>query len=124
MLRVVSVVVLLFAVQLVLSAPAEEDKFDNIDFDAILNNKRVLETYIKCLTDKGPCTAQGKELKRIVPEVIQTSCSKCNPKQKQRVRHIINTMQSKHKDQWDIVVNKYDPKKTRQAELKAFLNGN
>lgn len=48
-----------------LSAPApEEDKFENIDFDSILNNKRVLTSYINCLTDKGPCTPQGKELKR------------------------------------------------------------
>ncbi|RZF44664.1 hypothetical protein LSTR_LSTR000616 [Laodelphax striatellus] len=113
---------LIFCVIQVWSAPADE-KYSDIDFESILANRRVLSSYVKCLTDKGPCTPQGKELKKIVPEVIQTSCTKCSPQQKKVVRNVITTMQSKYKDQWDLVVNKYDPKKQRAGELKAFLAG-
>lgn len=38
-------------------------KYDNVDVDSILSNKRVLDNYIKCLMDKGACTAEGRELK-------------------------------------------------------------
>jgi hypothetical protein len=39
------------------------DKYDHIDVDAILRNDRILSSYIKCMLDKGPCTAEGKNLK-------------------------------------------------------------
>lgn len=38
-------------------------KYDNIDVDRILSSKRLLQNYMNCLLDKGPCTAEGKELK-------------------------------------------------------------
>lgn len=38
-------------------------KYDNVDVDSILSNKRVLDNYIKCLMDKGACTPEGRELK-------------------------------------------------------------
>jgi len=39
------------------------DKYDHIDVDAILRNDRILTSYVKCMLDKGPCTAEGKNLK-------------------------------------------------------------
>jgi hypothetical protein len=39
------------------------DKYDHIDVDAILKNDRILTSYVKCMLDKGPCTAEGKNLK-------------------------------------------------------------
>lgn len=38
-------------------------RYDNIDIDRILHSKRLLQNYVNCLLDKGPCTAEGKELK-------------------------------------------------------------
>lgn len=38
-------------------------KYDNIDVDSILSSKRLLKNYLNCLLDKGPCTADGRELK-------------------------------------------------------------
>lgn len=40
-----------------------ETKYDNINVDAILGNKRVLSNYIKCILDEGPCTAEGREFR-------------------------------------------------------------
>lgn len=39
------------------------DKYDHIDVDAILKNDRILTSYVKCMLDNGPCTAEGKNLK-------------------------------------------------------------
>lgn len=39
------------------------DKYDNIDIDEILTNKRLLHAYIDCLMERGKCTPEGKELK-------------------------------------------------------------
>lgn len=38
-------------------------KFDNFDVDKVLNNNRILTSYIKCLLDEGNCTNEGRELK-------------------------------------------------------------
>lgn len=38
-------------------------RLDAVDVDKILNNPRVLNNYVKCVTDKGPCTSEGKDLK-------------------------------------------------------------
>lgn len=42
-------------------------KYDNIDVDRVLSSKRLLQNYMNCLLDKGPCTAEGKELKSKYP---------------------------------------------------------
>lgn len=39
------------------------NKFDNFDIDSVLNNNRILTSYIKCLLDEGNCTNEGRELK-------------------------------------------------------------
>lgn len=38
-------------------------KYDNIDVDRIVASRRLLQNYVNCLLDKGPCTPEGKELK-------------------------------------------------------------
>lgn len=38
-------------------------RFDDIDVDAILANKRVLNNYIKCILYEGPCTSEGREFR-------------------------------------------------------------
>lgn len=39
------------------------NRYDNVDIDEILDNRRVLTNYIKCLMEEGPCTPEGRELK-------------------------------------------------------------
>lgn len=39
------------------------DRYDDLDVNEILANKRLLLTYIKCVLDKGRCTPEGKEIK-------------------------------------------------------------
>lgn len=39
------------------------DKFDNVNLDEILANRRLLVPYLKCVLEQGKCTADGKELR-------------------------------------------------------------
>jgi len=47
----------------VVLADRYSSRYDNIDLDAILSNHRALNSIIKCLLDKGPCSPEGKEMK-------------------------------------------------------------
>lgn len=42
---------------------AYENKYDHVDVEAILNNRRMVNYYTACLMSYGPCTPQGTELK-------------------------------------------------------------
>ena len=69
MRRFVAVVcILVSALVLTEAARARRDekytsKYDNINIDEILASDRLVENYVKCLLDKGRCTAEGAELK-------------------------------------------------------------
>lgn len=39
------------------------DTYDNVDVDAIINSDRLLNQYVNCILDKGPCTADGRSFK-------------------------------------------------------------
>lgn len=59
-------VVALVLVGVVAVALAEDKyttKYDNVDLDEILQNKRLLKNYVNCLLEKGNCTPDGQELK-------------------------------------------------------------
>lgn len=51
---------------LTIAAPADyyASKYDHIDVEAILNNKRMVTYYTACLVSKGPCPPDGLEFKR------------------------------------------------------------
>lgn len=38
-------------------------KYDSFDIDSVLSNRRLLESYVNCLLEKGKCTKEGVELK-------------------------------------------------------------
>ncbi|KAF5299920.1 hypothetical protein FQR65_LT09315 [Abscondita terminalis] len=86
------------------------NKYDNVNVDTILQNERVLNNYIKCLMEEGPCTAEGRELRRTLPDALSSGCSKCNDKQKEVAEKIIKHLISKRKRDWDRLAKKYDPK--------------
>lgn len=51
---------------LVAAALADEkykDINENFDITEVLNNERLLNSYAKCLLNKGPCTPEVKQVK-------------------------------------------------------------
>lgn len=62
-MHLLSVVVVLSVVALAVAQNKYTSKYDNVNIDMILANDRVLNNYIKCLMEEGPCTPEGRELK-------------------------------------------------------------
>ncbi|KZC04256.1 PREDICTED: ejaculatory bulb-specific protein 3-like [Dufourea novaeangliae] len=84
-------------------------KYDDVDVERILQNGRVLTNYIKCMLDEGPCTNEGRELKKTLPDALSSGCSKCNEKQKVTAEKVITHLRTKRPRDWDRLTAKYDP---------------
>ncbi|KAH8421487.1 hypothetical protein KR009_009694 [Drosophila setifemur] len=86
-----------------------DNKFDNVDLDEILKQERLLINYIKCLEGTGSCTPDARMLKDILPDAIQSDCTKCTEKQKygadKVTRHLIDNRPS----DWERLEKIYDP---------------
>ncbi|KAL6267051.1 hypothetical protein P5V15_000127 [Pogonomyrmex californicus] len=98
------------------------DAFDKIDVDAIINSSRLLNQYIDCLFDKGPCTVDGRSLKLILPDALATQCERCTEKQKYMARKISNYLREHKPDTWTAFLEKFDPDKMYIASFKQFLD--
>ncbi|KAM0730249.1 Allergen Tha p 1 [Formica fusca] len=85
-------------------------KYDDVDVDKILQSNRILNNYIRCLLDEGPCTAEGRELRKILPDAVSNVCSKCNSDQKAAAEKVIHHLKTKRSKDWDRLVAKYDPR--------------
>ncbi|KAF3427119.1 hypothetical protein E2986_09101 [Frieseomelitta varia] len=101
---------LLFALTAIVCVIAEDytTKYDDVDVDRILQNGRILTNYIKCMLDEGPCTNEGRELKKILPDALSTDCSKCNEKQKRTANKVVNYLRTKRPKDWERLSAKYD----------------
>ncbi|KAF7394523.1 ejaculatory bulb-specific protein 3-like [Vespula maculifrons] len=102
--------IILALVTVVLAAEKYSSKYDDVDVDKILRNDRVLTNYIRCMLDEGSCTAEGRELKKILPDALATDCTKCNEKQKVTAEKVINHLKTKRSKDWDRLITKYDPR--------------
>ncbi|XP_063905819.1 ejaculatory bulb-specific protein 3-like [Zophobas morio] len=96
-------------------------KFDNINIDEILGSDRLLNNYFNCLLNKGPCSPDGDELKKVLPDAIQTNCAKCSDKQKESVKKIIKFLVEKKPDMWKDLTGKYDPEGIYFEKYKSEL---
>nr|QUP79554.1 chemosensory protein 8 [Monochamus saltuarius] len=94
---------------LVLADNKYTSKYDNVDVEKILTNERVLTNYIKCLMEEGPCTPEGRELKKTLPDALASGCSKCNAKQKDTAEKVMKHLMSKRTKDWERLTKKYDP---------------
>ncbi|XP_050674680.1 allergen Tha p 1-like [Leptidea sinapis] len=88
------------------------NKYDGINLDEILSNKKVLSAYVNCLLDKGRCSVDGRELKEHVTDALSTGCKKCTGPQKSGVRKVIRHMIKYEKASWALLKRKYDPSGT------------
>ncbi|XP_047997163.1 ejaculatory bulb-specific protein 3-like isoform X3 [Leguminivora glycinivorella] len=106
------------------SALAEDkytDKYDNIDLDEILDNKRLLQAYVNCILDKGKCTPEGKELKDTIKDAMTTSCEKCTEQQRKGARKVVKHLKENEPEYWTQMKAKYDPGDKYKESYEAFL---
>ncbi|XP_054257720.1 ejaculatory bulb-specific protein 3-like [Macrosteles quadrilineatus] len=115
-------VVLLAIVALAAAEDGYTTKFDNVDIDSILQNDRLLKNYFNCLMDKGPCTADGNELKKNLPESLENNCAKCSEKQRANSERVLKYIYKNKPDMFKELESKYDPN-NKYRKLKESIEG-
>ncbi|CAG9813172.1 unnamed protein product [Phaedon cochleariae] len=108
-MKSVSALILLAVLAIASAQNRYTSKYDNVDVDKILKNDRVLSNYIKCLLDEGPCTPEGRELKKTLPDALANGCDICNPKQKDTTEKVMKHLVTKKAKEWEGLTKKYDP---------------
>ncbi|CAH0590232.1 unnamed protein product [Chrysodeixis includens] len=103
------------------AAETYTDRYDHINIDEIIENRKLLVPYIKCTLEQGRCTPEGRELKAHIKDAMQTSCSKCTEKQKKGARKVVKHIKEKELDYWKQIVAKYDPEDQFRENYEAFL---
>ncbi|KXJ74805.1 hypothetical protein RP20_CCG017534 [Aedes albopictus] len=84
-------------------------KFDNIDVDEILKSDRLFKNYFQCLLDEGRCTPEGNELKRLLPDALETACSKCSEKQRSAGVRAVKYLSENRPIEFKALRAKFDP---------------
>nr|UZX40232.1 chemosensory protein CSP20 [Carposina sasakii] len=97
------------------------NRYDNFNTDSIIQNDRILLAYYKCVMDKGPCTKDGKNFKRVLPETLSTACARCTTKQKAVVRKMLLGIREKSEPRFLELLDKYDPEQYNREALYTFL---
>lgn len=100
-------------------------KFDNIDVDEILKSDRLFKNYYQCLMDEGRCTPEGNELKKILPEALETNCAKCSEKQRDGAIKAFGYLSENRPTEWKTLRDRFDPegKYIEQYREEAEKNG-
>ncbi|GBP07794.1 Ejaculatory bulb-specific protein 3 [Eumeta japonica] len=105
---------LLIIACLVAAALADDkytDKYDNLDLEEILSNRRLLLTYSNCVLDKGRCNAEGKELRNNLEDALATGCAKCTERQEKGTYIVIEHLIKNEPEIWKELTDKFDPDK-------------
>nr|WPO56423.1 chemosensory protein [Leucinodes orbonalis] len=83
-------------------------KYDGVNLEEILANDRLLTGYVNCLLDKGPCTPDGKELKKNLPDAIQNDCVKCTERQREGADQVMEYIIDHRADDWEKLEKKFN----------------
>nr|XP_014288837.1 putative odorant-binding protein A10 isoform X2 [Halyomorpha halys] len=95
--------------------------FDDVDIDGILNNDRILDTYLRCFFNSGPCSNLADTIRGKIPEVFSTVCGLCTEKQKGLFKHSLDIFIPKRPDDWKHILEIYDPDGSYWPKIKEFL---
>ncbi|CAH2042105.1 unnamed protein product, partial [Iphiclides podalirius] len=102
----------LAALAVVAAADTYTDRYDSMNVDDVIANKRLLVAYVKCVLDKGRCTPEGRELKSHITDALQSGCEKCTGKQRRSIKKVIKHLIHEENNYWNQLVDMYDPNRT------------
>ncbi|XP_026320744.1 uncharacterized protein LOC113230857 [Hyposmocoma kahamanoa] len=93
------------------SAAAGEDfgDIENIDFEKVMNNEASWRTIYECLMDKAPC-GDFQKLRATFPQIVETKCEQCTPKQKEKLEQIVQIAAVKYPKEFQEITDRYKPK--------------
>ncbi|XP_046745988.1 ejaculatory bulb-specific protein 3-like [Diprion similis] len=95
-------------------------KWNNLDTHAIVNNNRLLKKYEECVVEEKAtgCPQDALELKKVLPEALETSCAKCSPEQKDKIKDTLGYLCMKQRASFDRLLAKFDPDQKYRAAFE------
>ncbi|XP_038211140.1 ejaculatory bulb-specific protein 3-like, partial [Zerene cesonia] len=102
------ILLLVFFGQCYCDSPTYTTKYDNVNLDEVLSSERLLNGYVNCLLDKGPCTPDGKELRRNLPDAIQNDCKKCTERQREGADKVMQFIIDNRPEDWKKLEEKFN----------------
>nr|QCX43082.1 chemosensory protein csp2 [Helopeltis theivora] len=97
------------------------DRYDNINLDEIVSNRRLLVPYLKCILEQGKCSPEGRELKSHIREALENYCAKCTETQRSGTRRVIGHLINNESSYWNQLTAKYDPDNKFVAKYESEL---
>ncbi|CAH0401167.1 unnamed protein product [Chilo suppressalis] len=117
------IIAVAFAIPCVLAqTKSYTNKYDTVNLDQVLSNRRLLHAYIKCTLDKGKCTSEGRELKSHIAEALQNGCEKCTNAQRAGMKRVIKHLMTYEKAYWTQLVEKFDPAREYSQKYEKELS--
>ncbi|CAH1116684.1 unnamed protein product [Phaedon cochleariae] len=115
----------LFGLVAVVPIKYYHSKYDHVDVEMILNNRRMVKYYAACILNEGPCPPEGVEFKRILPEALRTNCQRCTEKQKFGTLRSIKRLKKEYPKIWAQLQNEWDPDGTYITKFEnSFASSN
>ncbi|XP_055542295.1 ejaculatory bulb-specific protein 3-like [Wyeomyia smithii] len=86
-----------------------DTKYDSIDLDEVFKSTRLLNNYLNCLKNLGPCTPDAVELKDKLPDALESDCEHCSEKQKTGADKVIHFIIENRPEDFRVLESLYDP---------------
>ncbi|KAF4524964.1 hypothetical protein B566_EDAN014481 [Ephemera danica] len=86
-----------------------KDRYDFLSIDHVLKSPRLMHNFHQCVMERGPCTSEAAELRRIIPEAMRSECARCTERQRQQAGRVLAFI-IEHRPEWlRELFEKFDP---------------
>ncbi|XP_013137138.1 PREDICTED: ejaculatory bulb-specific protein 3-like [Papilio polytes] len=99
-----------------------DTKYESFDVKELIGNIRLLKAYVLCFQSKGKCTPEGTDIKKWIPEALDSECAKCTEKQKSLVAEVLKAIMELLPAEWEELVKIYNANGQSLEVLAAFIN--
>ncbi|KAJ2948451.1 hypothetical protein O0L34_g7699 [Tuta absoluta] len=87
----------------------EVNSLEDLDLESLLKDENQRRAAFDCLMDKGPC-GELQKLRDSLPQLVETKCGQCTPKQKEKFDQVNKMLFSKYPKEYQDLVLKYSSK--------------
>ncbi|KAG7203189.1 hypothetical protein KM043_010296 [Ampulex compressa] len=77
------------------------------DISGLLADRRYVEKQINCILERGHCDVIGRQIKGLLPEVLNNNCRRCTPHQVRTAHRLISFMRQSYPNEWSHIVRSY-----------------
>ncbi|CAH4030412.1 ejaculatory bulb-specific protein 3-like [Pieris brassicae] len=119
------IIVLLAVVGAALTVPIDyyTTADDNLDMKAVVSDSAKLKAMTDCFLDRGDCDEVTMSYKKILPDSMEHSCTRCNDAQKHLATTYINGLLSNAPADYDSFLKKFDPDEIYRTKFMEAVKG-